>query len=150
MAKFRFRFSTVLDVRKQREQDAMIALGDAQRVYQQGIECKHGLQQELQAALIRREGLTGQATSVHIFQLEQNFINGTKQRIIRAEQALVRASRNVEKALKAYLATRKETRMIETLEEKDRLDFKAEQAKKERKEMDEMVILRSRLREESA
>lgn len=150
MARFRFRFSTVLDVRKQREQDALTALGSAQRAYQQAVARKHELQQLLQASLARRESLGGEATPVLAFQLEQSFINGTKQRIIQSDQAIVRASRVVEKSLRAYLAARKQTRMIETLEEKDRREFKLEQAKKEQKQMDEMVILRARLREETA
>lgn len=147
MAKFRFRFATVLDVRKTREQDALSALGAAQRNYQQALAHKQSLQMELQDSLLRREKLGMDPTPALSFQIEQNFIIGTKQRIIQADQSIVRASRGAEKALRNYLAARKQTRMIETLEEKDRREFKVEQARKEQKRLDEIVVLRARLKE---
>jgi flagellar export protein FliJ len=148
MKKFRFKFETVLTVRKSREQDALTALGAAQRGYQQALNHKQQLQGQLREALERREGLGRTATPVLSFQLEQAFINGTKQRIVQADQAIVRASRVVEKSLRAYLTARKQTRMIEVLEEKEYAEFRRSVAKKEQKELDELMIMRSRLKEE--
>jgi flagellar FliJ protein len=148
MKKFRFRFETVLDVRRKREQDALVALGSAQRAYQHEVANKVNLQRDLQLSLERRESLGRQSTPIQTFLTEQDFITGTKQRLIKADHAILRASRVVEKALRAYLNARKQTRMIEALEEKDRREFRLEQSRKEQKLMDEMVIMRSRLREQ--
>lgn len=150
MKKFRFQFETVLNVRKNREKDALAALGAAQRAYQQELSNKHALQLVLQVALDRRENLGREATPALSFQLEQAFINGTKQRIIRADQAIVRASRAVEKALRGYLGARRQTRMIEMLEEKAYSDFRRELARRERKELDELIVMRARIAEQSA
>ena len=62
--------------------------------------------------------------------------------MIRQDQAIVRASRSVEKALRAYLTARRQTRMIETLREKDYQEFKKMVAKKEQKELDELSAMR--------
>jgi flagellar export protein FliJ len=150
MKRFKFQFATVLNVRKSRENDALSHLGAAQRVYQQELAQKQELVRTLQSALVRRESL-GQngATPALSFQLEQAYITGTKQRIMRADQAIVRASRSVEKSLRAYLAARRQTRMIELLEERAFAEFKRERTKKENKELDELMVLRARLADQS-
>jgi flagellar export protein FliJ len=151
MKKFLFKFATVLEVRKSREREALVALGGAQRAYQQAQNEKLELQNTLHDSLVRRENLGQDATPILSFHLEQNYIVGTKQRIIKADQAIVRASRGVEKALRAYLLARKQTRMIEVLEDKARAEFRAESNRHERKQQDELATMRARLRlEESA
>ncbi|MGK5081691.1 flagellar export protein FliJ [Bdellovibrionota bacterium FG-1] len=145
MAKFHFRLATVLEVRKRREQDTLIALGAAQRAYQQSIADKISIEKELELALIRREKLGTDAVPALLFRVEQDFITGTKQRIIRAEQGIIRANRGVEKALRVYIFARKQTRMIEVLEEKDRREYRLRQARKEQKEMEELIVMRARL-----
>jgi flagellar export protein FliJ len=138
----------VLQVRKNREKEALAALGAAQRVYQQAQGRKFALQERLKQSLVDRERLSDALVSPISFQVENDFISGTKQRIIQADQAIVRASRGVEKALRAYLAARRQSRMIEVIEEKDFADFKRDAARKEQKSMDELVVMRARLREE--
>jgi flagellar FliJ protein len=142
MKKFKFKFSAVQKVRKSREEDALRNLGAAQRAYQSELGVKASLLSDLQLALERREKLGVEAVGILSFQLEQNFINGTKQRIIRQDQAIVRASRVVEKCLRAYLVCRRDTKMIETLREKEYAEFKKLVAKKEQKELDELSAMR--------
>jgi flagellar export protein FliJ len=101
----------------------------------------------LSDALERREKLGIEAIGIDAFQLEQNFIFGTKQRIVQQDQALVRASRGVEKALRAYLHARRQTRTIEMLREKQYQEFRKALTKKEQKELDELSVMRARLRE---
>lgn len=149
MKKFRFQFAAVLKVRKSREQNSLTALGGAQRAYQLELARKQELQNRLSSALVRREGLGQETTPVLAFQIEQSFINGTKQRIIQADQAIMRASRGVERALRAYLAARRQTRMIEMLEEKAYAEYRKESARKERRELDELMVMRARLSDQS-
>src|SRR6185437_15444901 len=124
MRKFRFQFETVLRLRKNRENDALRGLAAAQRAYQVELERKVKLVSDLKEALIRRENLGAEAVRVEAFRTEENFIVGTKQRIVRQDQALVRASRAIEKALRAYLHARRQTRTIELLREKHYAEFK--------------------------
>jgi flagellar export protein FliJ len=150
MPKFRFRLENILKLRKAREDEALRALGAAQRAYQECLSRKAGLLNELEQALLRRERLGERAVGIDAFQLEQSFIEGTKQWITRADHAIMRASKLVAKALRAYLDARKQLRMLETLKEKDQAAFRKEQAKLEAKRLDDFTVMRHRLKEESA
>ena len=55
----------------------------------------------------------------------------------------------MEKALRTYLAARRQTRMIEILEERAYSQFRRDLAKRELKEQDELVVLRARFAEDS-
>jgi flagellar export protein FliJ len=145
MKKFRFKFESVLKIRQTREEEVLRALGAAQRAYQEELAEKQQILSELDQSLKRREKLGSEAVTINSFQIEQNFITGTKQRIIRQDQAIVRASRTVEKALRAYLFARRQTRMIEILRDKDFAEFKKAVAKKEQKELDELSAMRTSL-----
>jgi len=145
MKKFRFKFESVFKIRQTREEEVLRALGAAQRAYQEELAEKQQILSELDQSLKRREKLGSETVTINSFQIEQNFITGTKQRIIRQDQAIVRASRTVEKALRAYLFARRQTRMIEILREKDFAEFKKAVAKKEQKELDELSVMRTSL-----
>lgn len=142
MKRFKFKFEAVLKVRESREENALRTLGQAQQAYQIELGVKADLLSKLKNALERREALGIEAIGIDSFQLEQIFITGTKQRIVRQDQAIMRASRTVEKALRAYMITRKETRMIEVLREKEFTEFKKAMKKKEQKELDELSSMR--------
>jgi flagellar export protein FliJ len=144
MKRFRFKFEAVERVRRIREEEALRALAQAQRQYQLALDHKANLQNELENALIRRESLGQQAVSVIAFHTEQDFINGTKQRIIQAEHMISRAARQVEKMLRTYLHTRKQLKTIEMLREKAFSEYKAERQKYEQKQLDDLNIMRAR------
>lgn len=148
MKRFEFKFETVLRARKTREEDALRALGAAQRAYQAELSRKAELLSELEEALKRRECLGIEPVGPVAFRLENDFIAGTKQRITRQEQAIFRASKGVEKALRAYLFARKQTRMIEVLREKAYAEYRKARAKHEQKQLDDLSVMRSRFREE--
>src|SRR5258708_4564994 len=131
MNKFKFKLETVLQFRRTREEEALRALAQAQRIYQAELAKKAKLLFDLSEALGRRESLGIVAIGIDAFQLEQNFIGGTKQRIVQQNQALVRASRGVEKNLRAYLFAKRQTRMIEILREKQYKEFRKALSKKE-------------------
>lgn len=150
MRRFRFRFATVMKLRKTREEEALRVLGAAQRKYQLELALKAQFMSDLNHALERRERLGDFPIGIDAFHLEQNHIDGLKFRILQKGRDIVRASKKVEQALKTYLHTRRQTRVMEILEEKDRAEFKKLLRKQEQKEQDELVILRDRLREKVA
>ena len=145
MAKFRFRLQSLLGYRKQREEEALRALGGAQRAYQAALNAKAGLLVELEDALVRRERLGEEAVSIEAFRIEQSFIVGTRQRIVQSEQAIFRATKAVEKALRAYLGARKQSRMLETIRDKDYAKFRKDLADREQKRIDDFMIMRHRM-----
>ena len=150
MKKFRFKLATVLDLRKKREEEFLRALGTAQSAYQRELSKKQALLKNLEDSLLRRESLGNEPIDINPFRLEQDYIIGTKQRILRADQQIVKASRAVEKALRAYLMARRQTRAMETLYEKDFAEFKKARQKYEQKEMDDLMIMRQRMKEQFA
>ncbi|HAR41894.1 MAG TPA: flagellar export protein FliJ [Bdellovibrionales bacterium] len=150
MAKFKFKFETILKLRKNREEDALRNLGAAQSAYQAEVARKAQLQKELENALIRRENMGASPMTILPFQMEQDFITGTKQRILHAERDIARATRVVEKALRIYLHARRQTKMLELVYEKEYKEFRRAQAKREQKLLDDMVIMRDRLKEKVA
>jgi|GEM_PF-399294 len=147
MKKFRFQFETLEKVRRQQQDVAMRVLAEAQRVYQAALAHKAALKQQLEDSLLRRELLGKEPTSGVVFRTETDFVAGTKQRIIHADQGIFRATKGVEKALRAYLLTRRATKMMETLREKAYLDWKKERARYEQKQLEELYVMRNRLSE---
>ena len=146
MKKFRFQFETLEKVRKARESEALRVLSEAQALHARAISHKQELIDGLQMGLRRREALaTNGSTTVQAFVIETDFIQGQKQRIVQADQAILRAKRQVEKALRNYLFARRQTRMIEMLREKAWAEYKIARRKQEQKESDDMTIMRRRL-----
>jgi flagellar export protein FliJ len=144
MRKFRFKFDTIMKQRKSREETAMRQLAEAQRVYQLGLATKAELEKSLEKALVRREMLGQSPVTINAFLMEQDYIIGTKQRVVQAQQGIVRATRGVEKSLRTYLECRRQTKMMETLYEKHYEEFKREVAKKEAKRLEDFAVMRSR------
>lgn len=148
MKKFNFRFEAVEKVRKSHEDTALRALGAAQQELLLATSNQDLLKSKLNFALLRREKLANQLTKVLSFKIEEDFITGTKQRIIQAQQAILRAKRKVEKALSHYLKMRRQTRMMEVLREKAYADYKNESSRQEQKALDDLYIMRARMPKE--
>ena len=142
MRKFKFKFETVATVKKRAEDAALRALGIAQQAYHLALRNKQNILNQLMDSLDRREDLGQAGVFASAFQLENNFIAGTKQRVIQADQQIMKMQRNVEKALRAFLFARKQTRTIEVLREKEMAEFKKAAQKREQKELDDFYIMR--------
>lgn len=145
MKKFRFRLDSVFSLRKSREDAALRALGAAQTAYQAELRVKAKMFEDLAASYERRANYTDQSVGVTAYSLEEEFMIGQRYRIARQDQAILRAGRNVEKTLRAYLLARRQTRMIEVIREKDFAEWKKQIAKREQREMDELTVMRYRL-----
>ena len=145
MKRFQFQFASVLNVRKMREDAALRALGASQRALAQAVSAKKELESKLSDALDRREKLGLNPTTAVSFRTEQDFIDGQKARIVRQEHVIIRAQRSVEKSLKTYLGTRRQTEMMERLKETHYGEFKKRLAKKDQKELEDLATMRSML-----
>lgn len=150
MRRFRFRFESVEKYRKNIENDALRALAETQRALQAKKQHKDSLFRALGDALARRETLASQSVSCAHFQIEDDFIAGTKVRIVQADQAIKKAMKVVERAMQAYLHARRQTRMMEVLREKELEKFKLELAKQEQKRLDDLYIMRAAMAKEEA
>lgn len=145
MKKFKFKFESVEKVRKMRENEALRYLADAQKKLQEAKDHKLRLQRDLLQARMRLEMMGQQPTTPIHFQIEGEYVEGTKHRIMLQDQAIFRAQKGVEKALRNYIVTRRKTRMIEVIREKHHAEFKKALRKHEEKEMAEMYVMRANM-----
>ena len=127
------------------EDAALRGLADAQKKLQIAIEFKKSLQIQLEQTLQEREQLGVTPTPAAGFQFIQTFIVGVKQRIVNADQSILKANRGVDKAMRVYLNAKRQTRMIEILKEKQFAEFKVYVKKAEQKEQSELTIMRAHL-----
>ncbi len=148
MAKFKFSLAAVERVRIQKEQMALEEMSSYQRIYQEKIAAKKDLLDKKQKAFEEKNSLSAQASSIIKFQLVEEYIDGLKQHIIRADQAIIRARRFLDQAMRKYILARRERKMIDRLKEKALEAFKLEQARAEQKQLDDLVTMRSRLSHE--
>lgn len=148
MKRFKFKFDVVMQVRKARENETLRVLSEAQKAYQETLRNKQHWQLELSKALKRGNLLGEKQLSIVEYTTEQSYIQGVKQKIIQSDQAIMRANKTVEKALRSYLHARKQIKAVETLHEHAYEEFRKEQSKKEQKEIEDLNIIRSRFRED--
>ena len=148
MKRFVFRFEAVEKVRRRAERDALKRFAEAQRALKERMDEKAQFERRLGLSLNRREVLS--SVPVTVFQLETDFIEGTKVRISNSEAAIDRATRAAQKELDRYLEARKNLRVIEKLREKDYEKFKKLRRKKEERELDDLYVMRSRVGKEIA
>jgi flagellar export protein FliJ len=142
--KFRFRLEAVERVRRAKEQEMLRALAYAQTKYRETLLAKQALMEETNVALARRQSLAEKSQTIVAYQLETEFIVGNKQRMIQSDQAIFRARKFVEKALREMLVAKRALRAIEMLREKAYAEFKIEMRKKEQKELEDLYTSRSR------
>ncbi len=147
MEKFRFKFQSVLQVRKVKEEEALRLLSIAQGFYQSEIRNKSFLISELTSAFKMRDILISKSNFGADFSIENSYITGTKHRIKLSDQSILNASRKVEKALRNYLVLKKKTHAMEILRENSYAEYRKIRSKEEQKESDDINVMRSRLKE---
>jgi flagellar export protein FliJ len=142
MKQFKFRFEAVLKVRKIREEEALRRVAEREKVLHDEIELKEKNLRDLDATLNRMEQFGRVPSSVGGVLAEKDFAAGLRIRITQCENRILRAKKNLDRAMAYFLAARTQTRMMEALSEKALIEFKKEAAKKEQKRLDEMVLAR--------
>ena len=147
MRKFQFRFQAVLQERKRREEEALVSLATAQRNHQAELSRKAELVAGLAEAHHRLSTLAHMPVRIEAFWAEQDYIAGTQQRIVQADQAILRTYRYLEKEMRSYLLCKRRTRAMEILQDKALLEFKKEVSKHEAKELDDLNSMRFAHRE---
>ena len=150
MAKFKFALEAVERVRIQKEQGALEEMSHFQRVYQEKIAIKKNILEKKQGAFEQRNALCSGESSVREIRIVDEYIEGLKQSLVRADQAIIRARRFLEQAMKKYILARRERMMIDRLKEKALEEFKLEQSRVEQKQLDDLVTMRMRLNEEES
>lgn len=148
MRKFKFRLESVLNLRRKKEQQSLIHMSRAQSKYLQEVSKKNQLIEDHKKAIERREIIANPGTQSGVIATEEDFIKGTKVRITHADQSILRAKRVLDKRMLDYQFARREREVIEKLKEKAKREYLLKRKKKETKEIDEINVLRSRVKSE--
>lgn len=149
MRKFKFQFEAVEKVRAQNEKMALKEYSERQRDYFGKISMKGQWLQQLDQALERRSLLAQDKDLPVSFQLEEAWIVGTKARIQRLDQEILRSLKRMNQAYERYLKSKKEKKVIEVLRESAQKKFNKARKKKEQRDLEDSYVMRARLREEA-
>ncbi len=145
MAKFKFHLEAVEKVRTQKEQKMLEELSLCQRVYQEKIRVKRDLLTKKQDTFASKNELVSRDSSINEIRLLEDYIDGLKHQLIRADQAIVRSRRFLDQAMRNYILARRERMMIDRLKEKALEEFKLEQSRLQQKNLDDLITMRTRL-----
>ncbi len=145
MAKFKFQLESVEKVRLQKEQKMLEILSDSQRDYLSKIQAKRDLLSMKQRAFESKNELVSRDASINEIRLSEDYIFGLNAQIIKADQAIIRARRFLDQAMRNYISSRKERIMIDRLKEKALEEFRLEQSRLEQRKLDDLITMRARL-----
>jgi len=145
MAKFKFQLEAVEKVRIQKEQKMLEELSLSQRAYQEKIAQKRALLDKKQKMFIEKNEMMSRDASINDIRLLEDYITGLKQQVVRSDQAIIRARRFLDQAMRNYISARRERMMIDRLKEKALEEFKLEQSRLEQKQLDDLITMRARL-----
>lgn len=145
MAKFKFQLESVEKVRLQKEQKMLEALSVSQRDYLARIQAKRDLLGKKQNAFEKKNELVSRDASINEIRISEDYITGLNSMIIKADQAIIRARRFLDQAMRNYIQARKERMMIDRLKEKAFDEFKQEQSRLEQRKLDDLITMRARL-----
>jgi flagellar FliJ protein len=145
MTKFKFSLETVEKVRLQKEEKMLKELSLCQATYQEKIAIKKDLLAKKQGAFVNKNELISRDAKINDIKLLEDYITGLKQQIIRADQAIIRARRFLDQAMRNYILARRERMMIDRLKEKALEEFKREEARLSQKRLDDLITMRMRL-----
>ncbi len=116
-----------------------------QKIYQEKINYKKELITKKSNAFLAKNEMLTRDSNVNEIRLQEEYISGINQRLLRADQAIVRARRFLEQAMREYIKARKERKMVDRIKEKAVETFKINQNRLEQKNMDDLISMRSRL-----
>lgn len=103
MAKFKFQLEAVEKVRIQKEQKKLEELSASQRAYQEKLTEKTNLLNKKQEAFAHKNGLNEKGANITEIKLSDDYIQGLKQNIIKADQAIIRSRRFLEQSMRQYI-----------------------------------------------
>jgi flagellar FliJ protein len=148
MARFHFRLESVRKLRENQEKEALKMLSEAQRNLQDKIDYRDHLLNLEKKAGASRNGLSSGLSSSSAYTVHDQFAEGSRVRLLQAENEIRRAQRSLEKMAIHYMGTRKKKKMIEEIRNKNLEAFKKQERKKEQKQIDELTVMRWRLGKE--
>ena len=142
MAKFTFRLETVLRVREQEEMERRKELMEEEtllREIQQRVIDLEGENRKIEDSLRGHQGQGGSAQELasHIA-----YLHALKGRMVEAQDGVMRQQNITERKRREVAEAQKNKKMIENLREKSYREWREEREELERKDLDEIAMLR--------
>ena len=143
MKRFRFEFDSLLRVRRAQESHILGALQSAQQDYQSALKFKAEIQEGLHKADVRQASFGAEIVTMELFHREAYHLVSLRRRRTLADQRILKASRVLERAMRAYQLIKKKIKMLETLEEKKSAAYRLELNRQERRLADDLTLMRN-------
>lgn len=139
---FRFRFATLMKVRKIRNDQAQQALANAQRAYNALLDERQTCQARIDGAGDELLAMFRHAVSPVEVRMFYDYQHYLLERINALEKEIEQAGREVEQKRQELMKARKELKAIERLKEIHAERYHIEQEKLEMKAIDETAVTR--------
>lgn len=139
MAKFVFKFQTILELKIQIEENLKNELGKAIQKLELEKEILRGIEQEREASIDEFNEVSSQGTVVEKLREYTSYISYLKGRIELQKENVNYAQNDVDRYREQLIAAMQEREMLEKLREKKHEEYMKEQLKQEQKEIDEVV-----------
>ncbi len=135
---FRFRLETVLEYRRQLEEQAKLALAGAQQAYRDAVAHTRRARQAMEA----HDAAGAKAMSAAELWLWRNYKARLVQEVADAERRMMERAQSLNHARKEAVVRAKDRNLLEKLESKQKRRHDEEEAQREQKEFDEAATLR--------
>lgn len=134
---FRFRFASVLNVRKLKEETLQQIFSQSHRVWQEERKKLENLYTEWMAYLEKWRNLQNQTVQVETLNLYQQYMKTFKMRITMQTMRVNECREDMERKRQKMIEATKEKKIMDRLKENHLHRYLKEEAKKEQKFMDE-------------
>jgi len=137
---FEFRLKSILNYRQHLYKTAQISLTIVQQKYQTLQKEREELKEEItrQDQIWREKQACGMEAAEHCFY--RDYLQSLERRLAGLDEELEKALDEVEQARKALLERKKETQILDSLEQDAKQDYHNFQQKKEQQQLDEISI----------
>jgi len=140
MQPFKFDLEKLLSLRKFKEEEIRVELGKVRSTIEKALSKKADFQAEYERALMEMRDKTGQM-SAHEIQQFYRYLSGLKG-YMKNQDLIVSDLRNYEKEIiEKYKDAMKDRKILEKLKEKKLDEYKYEAKKKEKKEIENLILM---------
>ncbi|MBN22287.1 MAG: hypothetical protein CL678_13480 [Bdellovibrionaceae bacterium] len=147
MKKFKFRFSAVEKIRITQEKEALKKLADAQKKFYDLVAIKDKYRDEISQSYERKKTIEKRDFNSSEIYLEETFVLGNKYRSLINDFSIEKANKVLRNKMTEFIECRQKKEMIQKIKEKDKENFNIQVTKKEQKEVDDINVMRRKMRE---
>ncbi|MGV8074037.1 MAG: flagellar export protein FliJ [Syntrophobacteraceae bacterium] len=136
------RFRVLMEHRKNLHKNAQIELAAARNCFEEIKATREAVRAQIGE---QRDSLEErQSRGIHISEYLsfRDYIRALEQQLLSLNNELERAAREVEKARNKLIEKERDLKALESLEERDRIEYRYTQAKKEQRQTDEVAIIK--------